>query len=306
MQQADSPAGEEHAYLIARSSLDDYLSFLADYAADGSGTDRRRNVAEWKAAANRMEELRAAEPDRADGTAIDPLPPALRPLAARVEADPVFRRAFADAEYEIAVIDLDRVVVSQKLVSLEHVLRLQRELGPNPAGEALFRFCLPMDRRPPAVRFSRIDDEEFAFVSPSNDLRFLEAVPLRPDQISGYQAAGPVAGVIALVVGFGSNYLNVLSIDGRLVLNNGNHRACALWQAGVRRVPCVVQTITHPDEIEVHAPRAVQRNPAFYLTDPRPPLLGDYFDPVLSRRVGVALTHKQVRVGYTVEEKDMP
>ncbi len=112
--------------------------------------------------------------------------------------------------------------------------------------------------------------------------------------------------MIALVIGFGSNYLNVLSIGSRLVLNNGNHRACALWAAGVRRVPCVVQTLTHPDEIDVHAPRAVKRNPDFYLTEPRPPLLADYFDPVLSRRVNVALTRKQVRVGYSVEEKDMP
>ena len=132
------------------------------------------------------------------------------------------------------------------------------------------------------------------------------AVMLRPDQLVGYQANGPIAGVIALVVGFGSNYMNVLNVDGRFILNNGHHRACALWEQGLRKVPCVVQTIVHPDEVEVHAPRAVRRNPAFYLTDPRPPLLGDYFDPTLSRRVHVALTTKQVRVGYTVEEMDMP
>jgi hypothetical protein len=129
---------------------------------------------------------------------------------------------------------------------------------------------------------------------------------LRPDQLVGYQATGPVAGVIALVVGFGSNYLNVLEIGGRMILNNGHHRACALWEMGIRRVPCVLQTITHPDEIEVHAPRAVRRSPAFYLTEPRPPLLRDYFDPVLSRRVPLGLTTKQVRLKYSVEEKDMP
>jgi len=300
------PTGEEHAYLLARSPLDDYLGFMADYAADAAGADRRRLVAEWKAAADRMEELRAATPDRADRAEIDPLPPGLRPLVAHVEADPVFRRAFSDAEYEIAVVDLDAVVVSQKLVSLEHVRRLQAQLGPDPSSEALFRFCLPFDRRPPDHRASRIGDDEFAFVSESSDLRFLEAVMLRPDQVTGYQAVGPVAGVVALVVGFGSNYLNVLSIGERLILNNGNHRACALFDLGVRRVPCVVQTLTHPDEIDVHAPRAVKRNPDFYLTEPRPPLLADYFDPVLSRRVNVALTRKQVRVGYSVEEKDMP
>ena len=75
---------------------------------------------------------------------------------------------------------------------------------------------------------------------------------------------------------------------------------------GLRQVPCIVQTIEHPDEIDVHAPRAVRRNPELYLTEARPPLLGDYFDPVLARKVQLALTSKQVRLDYSVEEKDMP
>jgi hypothetical protein len=231
-----------------------------------------------------------------------PMPPAVNPRQ-------VFERLFGAQEgpmdpasrarqrlYERSILDLAQ----------EDTRRLQRELGPKPGPEALFKFCLPYERPTPTFRTSRIGDDEFAFVSESSDLRFLEAVPLRPDQLVGYQASGPVAGVVALVVGFGSNYLNVLSINGRLVLNNGNHRACSLWSAGIRRVPCVVQTITHPDEIDVHAPRAVKRNPDFYLTEPRPPLLGDYFDPVLGRKLNVALTRKQVRVSYSVDEKDMP
>ena len=70
-----------------------------------------------------------------------------------------------------------------------------------------------------------------------------------------------MAGVIALVVGFGANYLHVLATHDRLVLNNGHHRACALYAQGVREVPCVVQTIVHPDELEVHAPRPVRPPP---------------------------------------------
>ena len=42
------------------------------------------------------------------------------------------------------------------------------------------------------------------------------------------------------------------------------------------------------------------------LTDPRPPVLKDYFDPALTRTVRLALTSKMVRVSYAVEEKDMP
>jgi hypothetical protein len=299
-------AGEEHSYLLARSSLDDYQSFMRAYAVGGHELDRGRLVAEWRRADDRMAELRADEPDRADNNSPEPLPAHLRPLAAAVERDPVFRQAFSDATYEFAVVDLDRVIVSQRLVSLEHVARLHARLGRASSDEDLFHFCLPAGREPPAFRASRIADEEFAFRSESSDLRFLDAVLLRPDQLTGYHAVGPVAGVIALVVGFGSNYLNVLSVDGRLVLNNGHHRACALWDLGHRRVPCVIHTITHPDEIPVHAPRAVRRQPEVYLTGPRPPLVGDYFDTLLSRRVPIALTAKEVRVRYAVDEKDVP
>lgn len=306
IQTEPAATGEEHSYLLCRSSLNDYLAFMGDYASDGAGDDRRRLVNEWKAASERMDELRGSEPEIADEQKHSPVRASLRSLVAQVETDPIYRRAFSDGDYEIAMIDLDHVVVSQKLVCMEHLRRLQGRLGNKPTAEQLFRFCLPFDRKPVEHRASRIEDDEFAFTSDSNDLRFLEAVMLKPNQLRDYQANGPVAGVIALVVGFGSNYLNALSIEGRMVLNNGHHRACALWEMGIRQVPCVVQTITHPDEIEVHAPRPVRKDPAFYLTGPRPPLLSDYFDQVLSRRVRVNLTTKHVRVRYSIEERDMP
>lgn len=303
---ARTSAGEAHSYLLTRSSLDDYLTFMGDYAVGEDGMDRGTQANAWKVAAARMAELQESEAEKADQGEIAPLTPSQRALTKHVEADPIFQRAFNDATYEIALVNLDQVIISQKLVSLKHIRRLQEQLGRQPTPEALFKFCLPYDRQPPPHRASRIGDAEFAFLSESNDLRFQEAVLLKPEQIKGFQAMGPIAGVVALVVGYGSNYLNVLSVNGRLVLNNGNHRACALWQMGLRQVPCIVQTITHPDELEVHAPRAVRRSPSFYLTEPRPPLLGDYFDPVLSRTVQLALTSKQVRLEYSVEEKDMP
>lgn len=301
-----SPPGEEHVYLIIRSSLDDYLSFMTSYPVDAADADRKQLTAEWMAADRAMARLREEEPEWADVGVPWPLPDAVRPLVDRVAADSIFRRAFADADWEVAAVDLDRVVVSQKVVSLRHVRQLQAELGPDPSPEAVFRFCLPFDRVPPPHRASRIGDDEFAFVSESNDLRFLDAVLLRPDQITGFQPAGPIAGVVAVVVGFGSNYLHALAVDGRLILNNGHHRACALHALGVRRAPCVVQKIGHPDELDAHAPRAVRRNPRMYVSDPRPPVLKDYFDPTLARSIRLALTTKQVRVGYSVESKDMP
>lgn len=298
--------GEEHAYLMPRSSLESFLEYMTDYAPAGVQWDRGQLAAAWKAAAARMDRLRETEPDRADGQVARPLPASLHAHAARVHADPHFRRAFSDSEWELGIVDLAAVVVSQKIVCLDHVRRVQARLGEGRSAADVFDCCLPTAQAPAPAKASRIGDDEFAFVSASNDLRFLEAVLLRPDQVSGYQASGPVAGIIGLVVGYGVNHLHVLSVGGRLILNNGHHRACALYAAGYRHVPCVVQQITHPDEIDLHAPAAVSRNPAFYLTDPRPPLIGDYFDPALTHRVNLHLTSKHVRVSYSVDQRDMP
>ncbi len=71
------------------------------------------------------------------------------------------------------------------------------------------------------------------FISPSNDIRFLEPVLLRTDQITGYQPRGVVAGVVGLMVGFTPNCLSVISVENRLILNNGSHRASALREIGI-------------------------------------------------------------------------
>ena len=298
--------GEDHRYLLSRSSLDSYMEFVGDYSLDPGQVNRREHTESWKAADMAMRGLRKSEPDRADGELTKPLPKKFKSVVLKVDADPFFQQAFQDATWALRLIDLDKVVVSQKLVSEKHIERLRQRLNGIKSDLDLFRFCLPYDREPTPHRTSRIGDNEFAFVSDSNDLRFLDAVLLRPDQIVGYQPTGPIAGALALVVGFGSNYLSVIEANGRLILNNGHHRASALSLEGKRWVPCVVQTITHPGEFAMHMPRAVRNNADFYLSEPRPPLVADYFDPVLSRRVRLGLTTKHVRLRYSVDEKDMP
>jgi hypothetical protein len=299
-------AGENHFFLLNRVSLDEYLSFMASYPVDAASLDRRQLAEEWRSAHDLMEQLRESEATWADEPAIHALPDVVKPLVEKVKHDPIFAKAYGDAPVEFGLVELDRLVVSQKLVCAEHLDRLQALLGPKPEPDALFRFCLPYDHPPSPFRAGRVNDDTFAFHSESSDLRFLDAVLLQPEQISGYQAMGPVAGVIALFVGFGSNYLNVIEVEGRLLLNNGHHRACALRHMGLTHAPVVIQRAANMEELDVLAPRAVRRNPDFYLRSPRPPVLKDYFDPRLCQHVRLAMSTKQVRIGYSVEELDMP
>ena len=64
---------------------------------------------------------------------------------------------------------------------------------------------------------------------------------------------------MGLVVGFSSNYLNVVAAEGRLVLNNGYHRVYALRERGVTHVPCVMQRVTRREELELVGTGALRR-----------------------------------------------
>ena len=99
------------------------------------------------------------------------------------------------------------------------------------------------------------------------------------------------------------------SMDAIELLKKDHQEVTKLFQRfsggkGARNGTSVVEKIC--DELDVHAPRPVRRNRDFYLSDPRPPVLKDYFHPALVRRLRLALTTKQVRVRYSFEEMDMP
>ncbi len=295
---------EDHVFLIGRPPLGAYLGFVAQYAVGGHAADQRTLAAEWRAANDHIHVLEQAEAGWADAPSINPLPDSLRRLRDLVFEDPICQRSFFMVPIEIAMIELERLVVFQKFINLDYVRRLKERLGPAPSEVDVFRFCLPWDHPAPEVKVARSGDNSWVFVSPSKDFRFLEPALLRGDQIPTYAPQGPVSGVVALVVGFGSNFLNAIHAENRLVLNNGSHRAFALRDAGVTRVPCIVQRVTRREELEMCP--AVQQNPDLYLKHPRPPVLKDYFDPQLRKVIPVPRQLRQVKVAFGVETIDVP
>jgi hypothetical protein len=300
------PPADEHAYLFAHTRLPDFLAFMTGDTLDGPGTDRARLADDWRKAAARFQELQQAEAGWADQPPVGPLPKSLEPLLRQVAADAIFRRSFSAVPGEVGLVELDRLVASQKSVNLTHVARLKEHLGPRPDLDAVFRTCLPFDHPSPPTRAGRVAKQSFVLASDSNDLRFLDSLVLRPEQVADYQATGPLAGVVSVVVGYGSNYLNALALDGRLILNNGFHRAYALRALGVRDVPCVVQRLSGPEDLEHVGRAAIRRDPDVYFGLARPPVLKDFFDPALTRTVTRPRLTRHVRVTFTVEELDVP
>lgn len=298
------PRVDEHVFLTGRPPLGEYLGFLSNMAVNGDAADVGALSEEWRDANDHIRELERQEAGLGDNLEIGSLPPELDELRARVLADPIYKRSFSIVPASVGVVEVDRLVVFQKHINLDYVASIKNSLGPTPDAETVFRCCLPFEHPHPPVR-GLPTGNGYVFMSPSADLRFLEPALLERSQIVDYQPQGPIAGVVGLMVGFGSNFLNVISAEGRLVLNNGSHRAYALRNMGIKQVPCIVQHVSRREEIPVVAV-GLQPDPDVYLKAARPPLLKDYFDPKLRKVIDVPRRLRQVRVTFQVEQIDVP
>ena len=151
-----SPPVDEHVFLTGRPPMGEFLGFVTAQTVGGNAQDLTELSNRWRAANDHIRELERHEAGFADAPPLVPLPPELDLLRTQVLADPIYRRSFQVVPSEIAMIELDRLVVFQKYVNLEYVTRLKASLGERPSLEAIFRLCLPFDHPQPPVRGMQI------------------------------------------------------------------------------------------------------------------------------------------------------
>jgi hypothetical protein len=284
--------------ILGQPGLQQHLDFVRDFVVGGDAADPRAVCDEWRRVNDIYHELEESEAGIADEAECRDLDPALEPLAETLRADPHFRRTFDTLPTRIAMVELDRLVIFQTQVTLQFIEAIKARLGPHPDPQNLFRLCLPVGQREAPIEIRRTGSRRYSFSSESTDLRFLEATLLKAAQISDYDSFGPIGGVVGLVVGFGSNLLNVVRSDTRMVLHNGYHRACALRAMGITHAPCIIQTVTRRAELAVAATQKVNDDATFYFKAARPPLLKDFFDPRLTKILPVRRTRKVVEVSF--------
>lgn len=301
-----SGPADDHVFLIGRPPLSEFISFIRTMAVDGQTADFGQLAREWRKANDHVKTLEASEIGLVDGRPISDLPMALTPLATEFLNNPFFQRSFSLVPARLGVVDLDTLVVYQKFIDLTYVGQLKKQLGLKPTPEEIFGFCLPATPSLPRVSLKQTAANSFTFISPSNDFRFMEATLINPSQLSGFQPQGPIVAAIGLVVGYGSNFMNVAHIENRLILGNGSHRAFTLREMGIAQMPCIIQDVSRPEEIEVLGFGDLQQNQDLYLKSPRPPLLKDYFDPALRKIVPVARKQRLVAVSFGVQTSDIP
>ncbi|HTK56106.1 MAG TPA: hypothetical protein VL295_04735 [Gemmatimonadales bacterium] len=302
---ATAPAPVDRClYLLGRPTLKQVIRFVRINAVDRPSTVTV--IEAWQRARRLITRLETEEKGRADGPVITKLGPEYEPLLVELLQDPLIKHGFNTLPTQIALVPLDQLVVYQRHIDLTHVEGIVARLGTDPAPEAVFRTCLPTEHHLPPVEWSQVGENKFIFVSPSNDLRSLGPMPLDPENIRHYPPPGALVGVAGIGVGFGSNFLNTVYAEGRLVLTNGSHRAYALRSLGVTHAPCIVQHVADRDELELVASSQVRKDPDLYLKAPRPSMLPDYFHPELQLTLPVHRRARQVTVRIEVEEEYVP
>jgi hypothetical protein len=292
----------EEAWLLGQPPLHKYLDFVVDTTIGGACISRSAITKEWREANDYYAKLETSEAGIADEAGISELDPSLRDLADEVMADSRYRHGFDTLPTRFAMVELDRLVVSQPHVNLFHTDRLKKQLGEAPTGELLFRFCLPLDRIEAPVQMRRAGTNRYMFWSESSDFRFHEPAILQPEDLTEHNCFGPLGAVVGLMVGYGSNFLNVVESGSRLLLHNGYHRAYALRELGVTHAPCIVQTATRRDELSLVASRSVMDDVGFYLAAARPPLLKDFFDPKIRKVLRVPKVLRVIELSFEARE----
>jgi hypothetical protein len=304
-----APAGairetQEETWLLGQAPLCRYLDFVQDLAIESLLAKRAQLVREWGAAAAYYEELEQLEAGIADRIACREPDPGLAPLVDEVTRSARYTSTFDSLPTHVAMVELSRLVVCQNHVTRTFVESLKARLGPHPDPAGLLRFCLPLDDGRVPVKIREVGSRRFVFSSNSTDFRFHESVLLTPQQLAGYASFGEIAGVVGLVVGFSSNFLNALCDDdsGRLLLHNGYHRACALLELGITHAPCVIQTVASRDELDIVAKSVVANDPGYFFNSPRPPLLKDFVDPRIRKVLPVKKVSRMIEVNFEVRD----
>lgn len=300
-----APILDDYVYLCGYPPMDDFLSFVKNSQSDGQPVDVRPLTEAWRAGNDYVRELEQRETGLASGNVVLPVPERLESLCQQVLENPAVQRTFDTVPIAVGMVELRRLVVFQRHLNLTYVHDLRNILGTQPSEEDTFRYCL-LDPPHPTIKFSKVASNGYVFVSPSNDLRFLGPVLLDPAQVTGYPLPGRASGVVGLVAGFGANCLAVTEFEGRLILNNGTHRAAALWQAGITHAPSLIQQASRVEELEALFSTKLYQRVETYMKAPRPPLFKDYFDPRLTRAVKVPRRLTQIKLTFGWENIEVP
>ena len=295
------PAADEESCLLAATRLDDFMTFIRERTVDGGTADRGELAQWWRDAAAHHAQLQTTQAGLADHSKVLPLPPQLQAHVRKLLKTPSFQTTFSTVPVAFGMVELDKLVVYQQYLTHSSLHALQATVAQAPGDAELAALCLPLTAPATGLRLVRQEGDRYVFVADGHDGRFLGAQLVEPSRIRDLAVSGHASCVLALPLGFTTNVLNVVRYGPRMVLNNGYHRAAVLLRSGVTHAPCIIQVCAHWEDVAIAGAGAIYRNGDSYFTQPRPPMLRDFFDPLLTRTFRTWRLRKEIRVSFQVD-----
>lgn len=266
-------------------------------------------LARWQGIQPKVRALLDCETNNrfADSCLGEPIPEEAREQVMEEIRRPEFQRTFGRTQFTLEMVEIDKLVASQRTINLDYVGLLLKKLTPNPELRDVVALCLASSSGYAAVNYMETGGGAHVFTSANDDLRFLGVryVPPVGDSLVQAAASGGVpVGAVMAFVGFGAHQVSAFRIGDRVILSNGFHRVYCLRAAGVRRIPVVVQRI---DNFQLELPPMIAHLPREYLVEStRPALLKDFFDPDLTITIRAKRRRKVVTIAVGAEQVDIP
>jgi hypothetical protein len=285
--------------------LDEWLDEAEALSASAAVPGRSALADIWRNAQTEYARLANAEAGAADGAPIRPLPKTMAKHIEQLIALDGVRRTFDTVPVAFGLVPLDALIVSQYSMTQAVVDRITaahpRPLGPRRLAE----LCLPLQAPAADFRLSGRSDKAFTFVADAHDMRFLDAQVIEPHQVQQAPVMGHPKAVVALSVGFSANLLNAVRFNGRVALNNGHHRALALRAMGLTHAPCLIQPCATMEDVQQAGSGEVVAHADLYFNAPRPPLLRDFDNPLLTHRFAAPRMRRVLTLKLEVQRQLM-
>ena len=267
---------EPVAYVLPLLSLDNYMVI--------AGKICPRSVAMQKYQQS-LTHYNALQQEGYRADPIMPLPLEMQAMAQEVLARHVTQQGYSVGRVSIGLVNMKQACIYQDRINLSHITRLEHELDTHTDENDIFDFCLPRNGRANSINkviqpMSNMPNScQFTLVSPSIDFRFLEPQFLDCHGLDNQQILPNAKALVGLAVGHSPNYVSVVKFQDRLFLHNGTHRSVALLKRGISQVPCLIQEAETPIEFQMCLGQPAQ---TLQFGNPRPVLLKDYLDPLLT------------------------
>jgi hypothetical protein len=298
-------AATEERFLLGPRHLEEWLDEVGALGISGTVPDRAGLTDLWRAGQKEYARLAQSEAGSADGAGIRPLPKSMaKHIAQLIDLEGV-QRTFDTVPVAFGLVPLDALIISQYSMTQAVVERIAAAHPAPISPKRLVELCLPLKAPAADFRLAGRSEKEFTFVSDAHDMRFLDAQVIEPVNVQQAPVMGHPQAVIALSVGFSANLLNTVRYNGRIALNNGHHRALALRAMGLTHAPCLIQPCASMEDLQQAACSEIINNADLYFDTPRPPLLRDFYNPLLTHSFAAPRMRRVVTIKLDVQRRLM-